>query len=256
MDARAHLMDLNERIPEAEKRRDITYLEGLVDQNLIFKRADGSIADQSTYLDSVRNLSNTIQWIDQIITSLEFNKSNDVAIVNAIVKFHGVRSGQSVQGIFRNIRYFRKGVGWKLFLWHNDRLSALLHCLNMSGASNGYSLNEKNEMIGVVYQETSLALPTSPDTRAIHVMFENGGHTRWHYHEGWQVLIGDSGRGFVQEKDARTFDLSKGERIFIPPFVWHRHGAKPGENMGHMAVTSGKTKWDFQDSPSGSDNPG
>ena len=246
MDARSELMGLNERIPEAEKTRDVARLDAILDADLIFKRADGSIVGRSAYLDSVKDMSNTIQWIDQMITSLELNKANDVAIVNAVVRFRGVRSGRDVQGIFRNIRYFRKVAGWKLFLWHNDRLSALLHCLNMTGTDSGYSLNDKGEMNGIVYQETSLSLPLSPDTRAIQVTFESGGHTKWHYHEGWQVLIGDSGNGFVQEKDSTTFNLSKGDRIFIPPFVWHRHGAKPGETMRHMAVTSGKTTWDFQ----------
>lgn len=246
MDARSELLNLNNKIPEAERNRDVAYLETILEQRLVFKRADGSIADKLAYLDSLTNEANTIQAIDQHIASIEFSKANDVAIVNTIVRFHGARAGKEVQGIFRNIRYFRKEARWKMFVWHNDKLSSVLHCLAMDDADSHYALNEKNEMDGIVYQQRSASLPPIPEMRAINVKFENGSHTKWHYHEGWQVLTGSEGVGFVQEKDAQTFDLSCGKRVLIPPFVWHRHGAKPGESMTHMAVTYGLTTWDFE----------
>jgi quercetin dioxygenase-like cupin family protein len=198
------------------------------------------------YLDSVASIANTFEHIEQIITSIDFSKEKDVAISSSIVKFRGIRSGRNVQGIFRNIRYFRNQSGWKIFVWHNDKLSSALHCIDMADADSDFVLNERDEMNGSVYQERSASLPASPDMRATTVKFENGSHTKWHYHEGWQVLINDGGSGFVAELDSAVLDLSKGKRVFIPPFVWHRHGAKPGQSMTHKAITVGKTIWDFE----------
>lgn len=127
MDTRSELLNLNNKIPLAEKNRDVSYLDNLLDPKLVFKRADGSIADKSFYLDSVANKENTVEYIEQIVTSIEFGKEKDVAIINSIVKFRGIRSGRIVQGVFRNIRYFSNHGGWKIFVWHNDMLSAVLH---------------------------------------------------------------------------------------------------------------------------------
>jgi quercetin dioxygenase-like cupin family protein len=131
-----------------------------------------------------------------------------------------------------------------MFIWHNDKLSSTLHCIALEENGSDYVLNDQNEMICNVYQERSANGPIAPDLRALHVRFENGGHTRWHYHEGWQVLVGETGSGFVEEVNGQAMDLSKGKRVFIPPFLWHRHGAKPGETMSHLAVTQGLTTWD------------
>ena len=246
MKAESELLEINNRIPQAEKDREVSYLQTILDETLVFKRADGTIVDKSVYLSSVKNEANTVQSVDQVISGIEFNEHSDVAIVNSIVKFSGIRSGKSVQGIFRNTRYFRNDNGWKMFVWHNDKLSAALHCVSLDEGTNNYARNDSDEMSGVVYQERSESLPASPDMRAAHVRFENGGHTRWHYHEGWQVLIGDEGVGFVEELDGAIINLSGRKRVFIPPFVWHRHGARQGETMTHMAVTIGKTTWDFE----------
>lgn len=96
MDAHLELLKLNNKIPLAEKNKDVSCLDTIFDQGLIFKRADGSIADKPTYLASVQNEANTVEGIEQIITSTEFNKRGDIGIVNSIVKFHGVRSGKAV----------------------------------------------------------------------------------------------------------------------------------------------------------------
>lgn len=246
MNANAELLEINRRIPQAEKERDVSYLDAVLDDTLMFKRADGTIVGKSAYLSSVKNEVNTVESIDQEVSGIEFNEHNNVAIVNSIVKFTGTRSGKNVQGIFRNTRYFRNEMGWKMFVWHNDKLSAALHCVYLDGTNSEYARNDSNEMNGVVYQEKPLSSPASPDMRAINVRFESGGHTRWHYHDGWQVLIGNEGVGFVEEKDGAIMELSGQKRVIIPPFVWHRHGARRGETMIHMAVTIGKTTWDLE----------
>ena len=246
MNSKSELLEINSRIPQAERERDVSYLDTILDEMLVFKRADGTIVDKSGYLSSVANEANTVGDIDQVVTGVEISEHDNVAIVNAIVKFDGARSGKKVQGIFRNTRYFRNEMGWKMFVWHNDKQSGALHCVYLNEANSSYARNDSNEMNGVVYQEMSSLFPASPDMRAINVRFENGGHTKWHFHEGWQLLIGEKGLGFVEEKDGAIIDLCEDKRVLIPPFVWHRHGARRGETLTHMAVTVGKTTWDFE----------
>ncbi len=90
--------------------------------------------------------------------------------------------------------------------------------------------------------------PQSPYLRAKYVRFVNGAHTKWHYHTGEQLLVGTKGTGFVEFRGLPDVTLCKGDRVFIPAGVWHRHGAAAGETlMKHLAVTTGETKWDKKD---------
>jgi 4-carboxymuconolactone decarboxylase len=89
--------------------------------------------------------------------------------------------------------------------------------------------------------------PVSPQLRAEHVKFVDGAHTKWHYHTGEQLLIPTEGIGFVQLRGIPVLEIRVGDRIFIPTGVWHRHGARKGHTMIHIAVTSGDTVWDKSD---------
>ena len=88
--------------------------------------------------------------------------------------------------------------------------------------------------------------PASPNMRATFVRFEAGAYTKWHWHEGTQLLYGTEGKGFVElegMKGMRDFEIDKGTRVFIPPGVWHRHGATREGRFMHLAVTTGRTHW-------------
>jgi autoinducer 2-degrading protein len=89
--------------------------------------------------------------------------------------------------------------------------------------------------------------PVSPQLRAEHVKFINGAHTKWHYHTGEQLLMPTDGVGFVELKGLPLLEIRLGDRVFIPSGVWHRHGARKGHAMIHIAVTSGETVWDTSD---------
>lgn len=91
--------------------------------------------------------------------------------------------------------------------------------------------------------------PESPNMRAIYVRFEACGYTKWHWHEGTQLLYGTKGRGFVElqgmetEKGKGSLPIEIGTRVLIPAGVWHRHGATSVGRFEHLAVTEGKTHW-------------
>ena len=89
--------------------------------------------------------------------------------------------------------------------------------------------------------------PASPALRALHVKFVNGAHTKWHYHTGEQLLLGTSGKGFVEIQGSPISKIGEGDRILVPRGVWHQHGAVQGETFVHLAVTSGETVWDEAD---------
>jgi len=102
---------------------------------------------------------------------------------------------------------------------------------------------------GRIEELSSCDSPKSPHIRAMYVRFENGAYTNWHLHEGWQVLVVTKGVGFVEEDGkAPHFQIAPYDRIYIPPRLWHRHGALEGRQMVHLAVTIGHTVWK-QDDP-------
>ena len=80
---------------------------------------------------------------------------------------------------------------------------------------------------------------------AIHcstVTFEPGARTRWHTHEGDQILIVLSGEGRVSDT-ARGTTIRAGDVVHIPAGEKHWHGAAPGTIMSHLAVTAGEAQW-------------
>jgi quercetin dioxygenase-like cupin family protein len=89
--------------------------------------------------------------------------------------------------------------------------------------------------------------PGSPHLRATHVTFVDGAHTKWHYHTGEQLLMPTEGIGFVEFRGLPLLQIRIRDRVFIPIGVWHRHGARKGHSMTHIAVTSGDTVWDASD---------
>ena len=87
----------------------------------------------------------------------------------------------------------------------------------------------------------------SPYMRAKYVKFDQGGHTKWHYHTREQLLLVNKGSGFIEIKGSPVQKQDEGDSVIIPNGVWHRHGSK-GEEFIHLAVTTGKTIWDEDDS--------
>jgi len=114
-----------------------------------------------------------------------------------------------------------------------------------------YGQPDPKKMCGDGRIEELAHAPASPHLRTVHVKFVDGARTKWHYHNGDQWLLPTEGEGFVEFKGLPVLELRKGDRVFIPMGVWHRHGAVDGETLSHIAVTSGETVWDIKDPCSG-----
>lgn len=89
--------------------------------------------------------------------------------------------------------------------------------------------------------------PLVPDDRTFNcvignVVFEAGARNNWHTHPGGQVLIATAGTGYFQEKGKPIRELQKGDVVTIAPDVEHWHGASPGSDFTHIAITTNTQK--------------
>lgn len=110
-----------------------------------------------------------------------------------------------------------------------------------------YGKPDPAKMCGDGFMEELERGPASPHLRATYVEFVHGAHTKWHYHNGEQLLLVTQGKGFVEFQNDSILEIREGDRMFIPTGLWHRHGAGEGEAMVHLAVTTGETKWSKDD---------
>lgn len=96
---------------------------------------------------------------------------------------------------------------------------------------------------GQVEMEPVLANPEK-DLRQARVHFHDGATTNWHLHLGDQVLYFVAGKGLAQELGGKIIECEPGDIIHVADGIPHRHGARPGEDAVHIAVTQGETIWD------------
>src|ERR1700736_1266299 len=57
-----------------------------------------------------------------------------------------------------------------------------------------------------------------------HLYFAPGARTKWHSHEGGQIILVEDGVGLYQEKGGPVVELRAGETHYCPPGVVHWHG--------------------------------
>lgn len=86
--------------------------------------------------------------------------------------------------------------------------------------------------------QTYLApLSTKDSINVANVTFIDGAHTFWHIHHGTcQILVAESGAGYVQIWGEDPVELKPGVVFTIPEGVKHWHGAAPGKMMQHLSI--------------------
>jgi len=242
------LKQLNQSILDAESNRNIPFLQKVLDDDLLFQRANGSFVDKKKYLEELADLNNSYDHLENIFVEIKINEAENKAIANVTVKARGKRGEpqKPFNGVYKNIRFFRKNKEWQLYAWYNEAINSpsITHILNGNVC---YKEEIDGNMCGKVLIEDSRDSPTSPQPRALHVRFESGAFTKWHWHTGVQILLVKEGIGFVEQKGFPSFDMMPGDRIYIPENVWHRHGAKMNQSMVHLAINIGETIWNKDD---------
>ena len=79
-----------------------------------------------------------------------------------------------------------------------------------------------------------------------HYHFEPGARTKWHSHEGGQIILVEEGVGLYQIKGGPVKELHAGETTYCPPGVMHWHGAAPNQGGTQFNVSRGGITW-FQE---------
>jgi quercetin dioxygenase-like cupin family protein len=85
------------------------------------------------------------------------------------------------------------------------------------------------------------AVDEKPQGAIAHFRFEPGARTKWHTHEGGQIILVEEGVARTQEKGGPVIELHAGETIWCPPGVLHWHGAAPDQGGVQYNVARGKT---------------
>ena len=112
---------------------------------------------------------------------------------------------------------------------------------------------------GLAWAAHAQQTPANPDTssnftggkvttlmgegRISYYVFESGARTRWHSHEGGQLLLAEEGMGRTQVRGGAVRDLRPGDTAWSPPGITHWHGASPGHSAKMYQVSRGTTTW-------------
>jgi catechol 2,3-dioxygenase-like lactoylglutathione lyase family enzyme len=129
--ARADLRRLNLELGRAEREGDRDYLADVLHDDLVFRRADGTVASKRDYLAELARRS--YDALDVAIA--EIDEQAESAVVTAFVTARGRSNGEAFAGTFRNLRTFvRDGDGWRCRVWINTRVgidSAAIHHVSL-----------------------------------------------------------------------------------------------------------------------------
>jgi hypothetical protein len=121
----AGLVKTNMRFGEEERSgpRGKSFFEEALDDNLCFRRGNGSIATKQDFLDGLEDPDNTSELLTTEI--LQVQMLGEQAFVEARVQFKGRRGGDDVEGVFRNLRLFEKQDSWRCVMWFNKKIGRL-----------------------------------------------------------------------------------------------------------------------------------
>jgi glyoxylase I family protein len=112
------LRDLNVAIGAAEKEHDLDFLREVLHDELVFRRADGTVVGKDEYLRSLED--RTYDVLDVEVADVDARAES--AVVTAIVTARGTSGGAPFAGTFRNVRTFvRDEERWQCRLWINTR---------------------------------------------------------------------------------------------------------------------------------------
>jgi quercetin dioxygenase-like cupin family protein len=78
---------------------------------------------------------------------------------------------------------------------------------------------------------------------SVRFYFGPGARTKWHSHEGGQIILVEDGVGLYQEKGGPVVELRAGETHYCQPGVVHWHGASPKEGGTQFNTSRGGITW-------------
>ena len=81
------------------------------------------------------------------------------------------------------------------------------------------------------------------DIRTNRYHFDPGARTKWHSHEGGQVIFVEQGRLLVQEKGKAVREVEQGATFHVAPGITHWHGGLPNAGTTQISLSFGTTNW-------------
>ena len=79
--------------------------------------------------------------------------------------------------------------------------------------------------------------------RLSYYVFAPGARTKWHTHQGGQLILAEEGRARTQARGAAVRELRPGESVWSPPGATHWHGAAPDSSAKLYQISRGETTW-------------
>jgi quercetin dioxygenase-like cupin family protein len=79
--------------------------------------------------------------------------------------------------------------------------------------------------------------------RISYYVFDAGARTKWHTHEGGQLLLAEEGLGRTQVRGQAVREIRPGESLFSPPGATHWHGGSPNQSAKMYQISRGETTW-------------
>jgi catechol 2,3-dioxygenase-like lactoylglutathione lyase family enzyme len=112
------LRSINLEIGAAEQRHDVGFLDDVLHDDLIFRRADGKIVTKEQYLAAVPKRQ--YRTLESDVAELHITK--DSALATVLVRAEGTANGTAFKGTYRNVRVFvSEGERWVCTVWVNSR---------------------------------------------------------------------------------------------------------------------------------------
>ncbi len=117
---------INERMHDEETRgiEGVPFFSALLDQMLRFRRANGAIVTRDEFLIDLADARNHRESIGKV-GELECHLYEDTAVVSVLLAVRGSNRGESIDGLYRNVRIFHRAVyaaPWLLAIWFNERV--------------------------------------------------------------------------------------------------------------------------------------
>jgi quercetin dioxygenase-like cupin family protein len=90
---------------------------------------------------------------------------------------------------------------------------------------------------------TGTVNPLKGEGRISYYVFTPGSRTKWHSHEGGQLLLAEEGIGRTQVRGEPVQEIRPGQAVWSPRGATHWHGSAPGQSAKLYQISRGETTW-------------
>lgn len=122
----SELIALVQQMGADERDRHVNKMREILSDDLLFRRANGSIVTKTQYLEQLENPQNSYDYLESenIEASVNENAGQKTAVVSLLVVARGQKGDTSFAGVFHNVRLFvKEAEGWRCRVWLNTKVA-------------------------------------------------------------------------------------------------------------------------------------